>query len=206
MTLSYAGFYIVPMQSEHKVMVQNDYIFSLDSTEDCMNTTVIFVFLDQSKRNIKIHVQQVYTKESQCSDSRAVKCSISCNVENEIYSHTGYLTSHKLIMTDIANETDNENITILTENEKISTAKAGDNQNFQLCLENVVELRKNRTCNVTCRIDENMAPDCVTGTVTFWMFVIFMCLGTIGFNVTNCATDATCFDILGTDSLILIKG
>lgn len=32
---------------------------------------------------------------------------------------------------------------------------------------------------------------------TFWVFVILMCLGTIGFNVTNSISDAICFDVLG---------
>lgn len=32
---------------------------------------------------------------------------------------------------------------------------------------------------------------------TFWIFVIFMCCGTIGFNVTNSISDAICFDMLG---------
>lgn len=32
---------------------------------------------------------------------------------------------------------------------------------------------------------------------TFWVFVVLMCLGTIGFNVTNSISDAICFDVLG---------
>ncbi|XP_019892966.1 major facilitator superfamily domain-containing protein 6 [Musca domestica] len=32
---------------------------------------------------------------------------------------------------------------------------------------------------------------------TFWIFVILMCCGTIGFNVTNSISDAICFDMLG---------
>lgn len=35
-----------------------------------------------------------------------------------------------------------------------------------------------------------------TSTSTFWTFVILMSLGTIGFNVANCVSDAVCFDVL----------
>lgn len=31
----------------------------------------------------------------------------------------------------------------------------------------------------------------------FWAFVLLTCLGTIGFNVGNCISDAICFDVLG---------
>lgn len=90
-------------------------------------------------------------------------------------------------------KTENENITSLIQNETISAVS--DNQQFHVCLYNIDKI--NKTCDFVCRIDETRAPDCVTGTATFWMFVFCMCLGTIGFNVTNCASDATCFDILG---------
>lgn len=33
--------------------------------------------------------------------------------------------------------------------------------------------------------------------MTFWSFVLLMCIGTIGFNVSNCVSDAVCFDMLG---------
>lgn len=38
-------------------------------------------------------------------------------------------------------------------------------------------------------------------TVTFWAFVVLMCLGTVAFNVANCIGDAVCFDVLGKESL-----
>ncbi|XP_052754961.1 major facilitator superfamily domain-containing protein 6 isoform X1 [Galleria mellonella] len=36
-------------------------------------------------------------------------------------------------------------------------------------------------------------------TVTFWAFVVLMCVGTVAFNVANCIGDAVCFDVLGPD-------
>lgn len=32
---------------------------------------------------------------------------------------------------------------------------------------------------------------------TFWSFVLLMSVGTIGFNISNCISDAICFDVLG---------
>ncbi|XP_045457180.1 major facilitator superfamily domain-containing protein 6-A [Melitaea cinxia] len=34
-------------------------------------------------------------------------------------------------------------------------------------------------------------------TVTFWAFVVLVCIGTVAFNVANCIGDAVCFDVLG---------
>lgn len=76
--------------------------------------------------------------------------------------------------------------------------------NFHLCLNTKTELATNLTfgdrnvlCDLVCTEDLQHPPDCVTGTLTFWSFVLLMSLGTIGFNVANCVSDATCFDMLG---------
>lgn len=82
-----------------------------------------------------------------------------------------------------------------------TTAKTfTDDELYQVCLYDTEKLT-NKSCKLICQIDETTAPDCVVGSVTFWTFVLCLCFGTIGFNVTNSATDATCFDILGMDSL-----
>jgi hypothetical protein len=33
--------------------------------------------------------------------------------------------------------------------------------------------------------------------MTFWLFILLTYVGTIGFNVGNCVSDAICFDVLG---------
>lgn len=72
------------------------------------------------------------------------------------------------------------------------------NINFDLCLRDErASLIGNNTCDISCRLDEEKQPDCVVGTATFWSYVLLMCLGTIGYNVANCVSDATCFDMLG---------
>lgn len=48
-----------------------------------------------------------------------------------------------------------------------------------------------------CKFSANLQSNCIYGTTTFWLFVLFLCAGTIGFNVTNSISDAICFDMLG---------
>lgn len=59
----------------------------------------------------------------------------------------------------------------------------------------------NQTCKVvTCvpiQDEKQTLGTCYYGTVTFWLFTILMCFGTIGFNVTNSVSDSICFDMLG---------
>lgn len=54
---------------------------------------------------------------------------------------------------------------------------------------------KSDNCSVACdNFNDNY---CLYKSMTFWGFVILMSLGNIGFNVSNCISDAICFDILG---------
>ncbi|XP_011185406.2 major facilitator superfamily domain-containing protein 6 [Zeugodacus cucurbitae] len=53
------------------------------------------------------------------------------------------------------------------------------------------------TNNITCHFAPELQTDCIYGNSTFWLFVVFLCLGTIGFNVVNSISDAICFDMLG---------
>lgn len=57
----------------------------------------------------------------------------------------------------------------------------------------------NETCqSMNCTPVENQSlGNCFYATMTFWSFVVLMCIGTIGFNVTNSVSDAICFDVLG---------
>lgn len=75
---------------------------------------------------------------------------------------------------------------------------------YRLCLDSslgAAAFQINETCkSIYCVpiIDDNQSlGSCFYSTITFWSFVISMCIGTIGFNVTNCVSDATCFDMLG---------
>ncbi|XP_011164629.1 major facilitator superfamily domain-containing protein 6 [Solenopsis invicta] len=57
------------------------------------------------------------------------------------------------------------------------------------------DVTKISNCNVTC--DEFEDNNCLYTSITFWGFVLLMSLGNIGFNVSNCISDAICFDVLG---------
>lgn len=122
----------------------------------------------------------MYTTQRLCIEFRPVTC--TCETE----SLTGYINRTAAYIQNEVNF-----------NESSTDPKVTAEQlPYQLCLLDVEKIG-DKSCEIVCRIDETRAPDCVTGTVTFWMFVLCLCLGTIGFNVTNSATDATCFDILG---------
>lgn len=70
------------------------------------------------------------------------------------------------------------------------------NENFSICLTDHLLLNTtDDICDFSCYWNESDAP--MYTATTFWSFVILLCLGTIGFNVTNCISDAVCFDVLG---------
>lgn len=57
------------------------------------------------------------------------------------------------------------------------------------------------------KVKEIIIPETVDGgsfytSVTFWAFVVLMCVGTVAFNVANCIGDAVCFDVLGEYSVV----
>lgn len=58
-------------------------------------------------------------------------------------------------------------------------------------------------CNVTC--DKLEDTHCLYTSITFWGFILLMSLGNIGFNVSNCISDAICFDILGKCFYIILS-
>ncbi|XP_032675202.1 major facilitator superfamily domain-containing protein 6 [Odontomachus brunneus] len=66
------------------------------------------------------------------------------------------------------------------------------------CLLNMNETSlysESSNCDVTC---DNFDDDhCLYTSITFWGFILLMCLGNIGFNVSNSISDAICFDVLG---------
>lgn len=79
-----------------------------------------------------------------------------------------------------------------------------ENSTLHLCMDSSIDadvFEINQTCQfIQCKpIDnENQSlGSCFYGTFTFWSFVLLMCIGTIGFNVANCVSDAACFDMLG---------
>lgn len=75
---------------------------------------------------------------------------------------------------------------------------------LRLCMDSSIDANAfeiNKTCQfIQCKPHDSgnqSLGTCFYGTFTFWCFVLLMCCGTIGFNVSNCVSDATCFDMLG---------
>lgn len=57
------------------------------------------------------------------------------------------------------------------------------------------------TIEIICKVDRMNSPDCLYHSSKFWIFVFLLCIGTIGFNVTNSISDAVCFDVLEGDDM-----
>lgn len=56
-------------------------------------------------------------------------------------------------------------------------------------------------CKLNCKFSDPITyapPELLFKTSQFWIFIALLSMGSIGFNVVNSATDAICFNILGT--------
>lgn len=56
---------------------------------------------------------------------------------------------------------------------------------------------ENSSTKLRCRMANVPYGGCFYKTLTFWAFIVLTCCGTVGFNVSNCVSDAICFDMLG---------
>ncbi|CAH0730557.1 unnamed protein product, partial [Brenthis ino] len=81
-----------------------------------------------------------------------------------------------------------------------------DNLNLTLINRNKREVENSKANNLEVsgkstikeiKIPVNIDSASFYTTVTFWAFVVLMCVGTVAFNVANCIGDAVCFDVLG---------
>lgn len=74
---------------------------------------------------------------------------------------------------------------------------------LQLCIDSMYDsiFIENITCPtykcIPVEKENTKLGSCFYTTLSFWSFVFLICLGTIGFNVSNCVSDAACFDVLG---------
>lgn len=142
-----------------------------------------------------------------CHKYRAVNCYIDCSHASVSAStYAGYLSTYKRLFVEHATTNVGRNTNYIVDdnspankpntNEPHESNQQSLNINFDLCLQNVANsLPGNQSCTIACQPAAQL--DCVVGTATFWWFVMLLCLGTIGYNVANCVSDATCFDMLG---------
>lgn len=205
MTLCYAGFYFVPLGRVHRVPLQELYEFEMGRVASCRPLN-----------------PPVDAHASLCSDYRPVQCAIECrHAGSPPSTFAGYLSTYRRqfvanepALALPANDSDAFLLGSLDGTSAAPTVAAAapeptpaenatahyfsNNINYDLCLADAgLALIGNKSCTVECRPDATRQPDCVLGTATFWWFVCLMCVGTIGFNVANCVSDATCFDMLG---------
>lgn len=110
-----------------------------------------------------------------CTKYRAVKCTTNCTT-NEFH---GFVSAQESVINNTKEKMDLLLCTINTDHRLIKRSE-------------------NLTCESTCIIEEDINPTtCIYWTPSFWLFSVLMCVGTIGYNVANCVSDATCFDMLG---------
>ena len=129
------------------------------------------------------------TKDAICSNYYPVECNFTLNNITNVYFN-GYLTIDTLIESDITLNGHTNNINNnLNKNPYL----------YDLCLIKPFHLHDNSDYAIDCYYNNSIFDlnDCLYDTATFWLFILFMCFGTIGFNVTNCVSDAICFDMLG---------
>lgn len=74
-----------------------------------------------------------------------------------------------------------------------------ENSTMKFCSHSAdsVQCAENLTYSLQCEEDIETVTDCIYKTAHFWTFVLFMSIGTIGFNVVNSISDAICFDVIG---------
>uniref|UniRef100_A0A1I8NSP7 Major facilitator superfamily (MFS) profile domain-containing protein n=1 Tax=Stomoxys calcitrans TaxID=35570 RepID=A0A1I8NSP7_STOCA len=75
-----------------------------------------------------------------------------------------------------------------------------NSRDLHICLELDHKMPQNIATslfNGTCNFRADLQTSCLYSSATFWLFVLFLFAGTIGFNVTNSISDAICFDMLG---------
>ncbi|CAG9836968.1 unnamed protein product [Diabrotica balteata] len=87
----------------------------------------------------------------------------------------------------------------------VETSNSSSFEQEQLCqLETITVLiepnitnSSDNSCHLKCHQDFENGHDCLYKQLTFWVYVIFMCVGSVGFNVVNSISDAICFDVIG---------
>lgn len=71
------------------------------------------------------------------------------------------------------------------------------NRNSSICIQQDQIPLQNTSYHIKCE-DATEVPDHIMlSSLSFWIFVLLMSVGTIAFNVVNSVSDAICFDVIG---------
>uniref|UniRef100_W8APK8 Major facilitator superfamily domain-containing protein 6 n=1 Tax=Ceratitis capitata TaxID=7213 RepID=W8APK8_CERCA len=163
------SFYFLPPAAPHAIDLE---------VNDAFNVT-----FDVS--NLPNCSSEILTSATLCSASRAAHCTLDATENSDFIAYflaTTTATAQQLNLSGNVLSPDDYYMCLTSTVTNITsdlTAAAAD------------------TGNASCHFASDLQTDCIYSTPTFWLFVAFMCLGTIGFNVVNSISDAICFDMLG---------
>ncbi|XP_067628703.1 major facilitator superfamily domain-containing protein 6 isoform X2 [Eurosta solidaginis] len=124
---------------------------------------------------------EILTKSALCATSRPARCSFNLNNST---SFVAYFTAGSQVPMIQLNLTSNVESPLES----------------HMCTTTSVDFASSNISaskTALCHFAPDLKTDCIYSSPTFWLFVIFLCLGTIGFNVVNSISDAICFDMLG---------
>ncbi|XP_036334100.1 major facilitator superfamily domain-containing protein 6 [Rhagoletis pomonella] len=155
------------------VPTSNSHAIALDVT-DIWNVSLV-------ASNLTDCDPEVLTSFALCSASRTARCSFESANSTEFGAH------FTATSTKFARQLNLSSNVIAPVDSHMCLASSTNNK--------AASIKPNS--NILCHFDQSLQTDCIYSTPTFWLFVTFMCLGTIGFNVVNSISDAICFDMLG---------
>lgn len=225
MTLCFAGFHFVPLGAPNAVPLLDVYAFDMDNVQPCHEVRYMFQPLQcNAHRPVRCAIDCAHhaaTKTTTATTTtpeygglltvfREARVSIRFPAAMDAVAGADGNDGNDVVVNQQA-------LPMLAETTTTTTAAAPavDNNNnggiehngifnnellYAMCLNgaDAVELIGNKSCALECRVDTDVhQPACEPSAATFWWFVCLMCIGTIGFNVANCVSDATCFDMLG---------
>ncbi|CAH2101460.1 unnamed protein product [Euphydryas editha] len=190
MTGSYCGLWFLPVPEEPQ------------NTEPLLESIY--------QLNDTIHLKTYHNHTDAILDKYT--CHWNCTTDNTFHVYLSNSTYINTMYTDERNISCSSLHMVLDdvrEGEVICLPKKDCNL---LCFEDIVEFNRSKreidssktnSLDVFEKNGDIKVPDSVKSegsfyvTVTFWAFVILVCIGTVAFNVANCIGDAVCFDVLG---------
>uniref|UniRef100_A0A1B0GBJ0 Major facilitator superfamily associated domain-containing protein n=1 Tax=Glossina morsitans morsitans TaxID=37546 RepID=A0A1B0GBJ0_GLOMM len=139
--------------------------------------------------NVTLNRQLILDCKEQLVNNATLLCKTTYRAEC-ITSYNNISRHYEAYFTDSSNP--------LISDLDLATNYIKDRLPLHVCLSNASILPDDlNNFESVCKFSANLQGNCIYGTTTFWLFVLFLCAGTIGFNVTNSISDAICFDMLG---------
>lgn len=119
--------------------------------------------------------------------------------DSKIFANNGECTTTRRLQCH-AEKVDIASIPLFITRLEVNSTLDQNFTSYNLC-HMAANLSSFETTKAHCKVDITNSQNCLYKTSTFWIFVFLLCLGTIGFNVTNSISDAICFDVLEGDDM-----